>query len=131
MTSTAVVVSSSSVLPPVLSVLTVHASVNDVLTSALSASESGPPSGLFLSCSAEDPTNASVGPVGSQPRVSDPAPSPTGGSDSESQGGETVAPVDRETGQCILICCLGGRLYFFSFYGISVHVSFSFGTFLR
>ena len=117
MTSTAVVVSSSSVLPPVSSVLTVRATVNDVLTSALSASESGPSSGLFLSCSAEDPTNASVDPVGGQPRVSDLALSPTGGSDSESQsqGGETDAPVDRETGQCILICCLGGRLYFFSF----------------
>ena len=36
-------------------------------------------------------------------------------SGSESQGGETDAPVDRETGQCILICRLGGRLYFFSF----------------
>ena len=114
MTSTAVVVSSSSVLPPVSSVLAVRATVNDVLTSALSASESGPSSGLFLSCSAEDPTTASVDPVGGQPRVSDPALSPTGGSDSESQGGETDAPVDRETGQCILLCCLGGRLYFFS-----------------
>ena len=102
-------------LPPVSSVLTVRASVNDVLTSALNASGSGPSSGLFLSCSAEDPTSVSVDPVGSQPHVTDPVPSPTGGSDSESQGGETDAPVDRETGQCILICCLGGRLYFFSF----------------
>ena len=34
-------------------------------------------------------------------------------SGSESQGGETDAPVDRETGQCVLICRWGGRVYFF------------------
>ena len=79
-------------LPPVSTVLTVRASVNDVLTSALSASESGPSSGLFLSCSAEDPTSAGVDSVESQPHVLDPVPSPTDGSDSESQGGETDAP---------------------------------------
>ena len=79
-------------LPPVSTVLTVRASVNDVLTSALSASESGPSSGLFLSCSAEDPTSVGVDSVESQPLVLDPVPSPTDGSDSESQGGETDAP---------------------------------------
>ena len=36
-------------------------------------------------------------------------------SGSKSQGGETDAPVDRETGQCVLICRLGGGVDFFSF----------------
>ena len=80
-------------LPPVSTVLTVRASVNDMLTSALSASESGPSSGLFLSCSAEDPASAGVGPDERQPHVPDPVPSPPDGSDSESQGGETDAPL--------------------------------------
>ena len=86
-------------LPPVSTVLTVRASVNDVLTPALSASESGPSSGLFLSGSAEDPTSAGVDPDESQPHVLDPVPSPTDGSDSESQGGETDAPLIQMTKQ--------------------------------
>ena len=80
-------------LPPVSTVLTVRASVNDMLTAALSASESGPSSGLFLSCSAEDPASAGVDPDERQPHVPDPVPSPPDVSDSESQGGETDAPL--------------------------------------
>ena len=83
--------------PPVSTVLTVRASVNDVLTSALSASESGPSSDPLLSCSAEDPTSAGVDPVESQPHVPDPVPSPSDGSDSESQGSETDAPLIQMT----------------------------------
>ena len=44
-------------------------------------------------------------------------------SESESQGGETDAPSDRETGQCVIIFRLGGGCISF-LYGVFVRVSF-------
>ena len=94
----------STVLPP-----TASCSVNDALVSVLPQVVESEIGG---SREVPDEVVAVIGTDVSQ-EVSGAQVIPSSGS--ESQGGETDAPVDRETGQCILICRLGGRLYFFSF----------------
>ena len=94
----------STVLPP-----TASCSVNDALVSVLPQIVEGETGG---SGEVPDEVVAVIGADISQ-EVTGAQVVPSSGS--ESQEGETDAPVDRETGQCILICRLGGRLYFFSF----------------
>ena len=97
----------STVLPP-----TASCSVNDALVSVLPQVVEGEIGGCG---EVPDEVVAVIGTDVSQ-EVTGAQVIPSSGS--ESQGGGTDAPDDRETGQCILICRLGGRLYFFSFWCI-------------
>ena len=106
-------------LPPVSTVLppTARCSLNDALVSVLpqivegEIGDSGEVPGEVVAVIG---TDASQEITGTQVFPS---------SESESQGGETDAPGDRETGQCVIIFRLGGRLYFF-LYDVFVRVSF-------